>query len=311
MAEIVYAQMHAHSKQSVNDLSGEGAFHKFIWPVERAIMRVVMLSPGKIAQRAGDQGIGYVAITDHNTVPEFNLGSEYANRLIMGEEWGQHKGHANFVHLKQPVDPEAGYYASKNPKEPREFLTAARLAKDQGAFVSINHPFKRDFWNWGDDSYRAANAIEIWNGPWNEENMKALSKWQLLLESGLKIFAMAGNDFHVRKLFNLNRQLTAFQGIRNQDGLMKALHAGKYSLTLDTVSPVIFLGRRGEALTFHIHNYRPHLELVAYSMRRHVRIDQPEAKGKLALNEFESFVRLELWQDGHPMSFSNPVFLDK
>ncbi|PYB68419.1 hypothetical protein DMB44_03500 [Thermoplasma sp. Kam2015] len=67
---LTYVQMHVHSKFSINPLSGEGAFHPFLWPLERLVMKKAMLTPRQIVHLAMRDGIDIVDITDHNTVQE-------------------------------------------------------------------------------------------------------------------------------------------------------------------------------------------------------------------------------------------------
>ncbi|PYB68417.1 hypothetical protein DMB44_03490 [Thermoplasma sp. Kam2015] len=116
--------------------------------------------------------------------------------MIPGEEWENFKRHADMIGLYRPIAPEVGCFKKYTLKEPKTFFEASRIAHDEGAFVTINHPFKSDSWMWGSESYENADAIEIWNGPLNEEDELALKAWKDLLIAGLHIRCMAGSDFH-------------------------------------------------------------------------------------------------------------------
>ena len=300
---LTYVQMHAHSKFSINPLSGEGAFHPFIWPLERLVMKRAMLTPKQIAHLAMRAGIDIVAITDHNTVPE--LSEDLLEHVIPGEEWGNFRGHANITGIHEPIAPEAGYFKRYTLKEPRTFFEAVRIAHGEGAFVTINHPFKSDCWMWGSESYENADAVEIWNGPWNEENDRALKAWQDLLIAGLHIRAMAGSDFHVKGLFRIDRNLIVFREKVKTTELIGKLDEGQYSLAWSRDSPTVFLSKE---LEYHIINYRSGLRLRIIHGDSAEEMINPEPEGKIE-NYKDAFVRMELWDGNLPTSFTNAVFL--
>ncbi len=66
---MIYAQIHAHSKFSVNPLSVEGVIHRYVWPIEKLIIKNLILLPERIYKKAKKLGLRFVCITDHNTVP--------------------------------------------------------------------------------------------------------------------------------------------------------------------------------------------------------------------------------------------------
>ncbi len=301
---MIYAQIHVHSKFSVNPLSGEGVIHRYVWPIERLIIKSLMFSPEKIYRNAKKLGLRFVCITDHNTVPKIE--ENFRDVLIPSEEWGQKKGHSNFISLFKPIDPDEGFFKKYKPKDPKDFLKAFENAKKQGAFIVINHPFKRDAWLWGMDSYSYAHAIEVWNGPWNPENSKALNLWQNLLENGIRIYATAGNDFHINFLHDLDKQLIVIKENVNEKDFLDKLKNGQFSIVKDRFSPSIFLH---DDLTYEIENYKKDLTLKIISKKFIKKIQNPEVSGKVHLEFIESFVRLELWLSNDPQSFTNPIFL--
>ena len=302
--KIIYAQVHSHSKFSINRLSGEGVFHKFVWPFERMIMKkLLMKSPKELLKMANGRGVDFVSITDHNNIPVIEEDSEF---LITGEEWGQRKGHSNFINVDSPIDPECGYFKGIEPDNPKDFSDAAQEAKARGALVSINHPFKTNAWFWGEESYALADGIEIWNGDWCEENQRALELWQKLLVRGLKIWCFAGNDFHVNRLFNIDSQVLALRNVDSKSTLISKLKIGDFSISKDTHSPVIFLNHD---LSYSIVNYKESIELRAISSNHTELINRPSKDGIVEKDRFQNFVRLELWEDGSPLSFSNPEFI--
>ncbi|MEM3711868.1 MAG: CehA/McbA family metallohydrolase [Thermoprotei archaeon] len=308
MSGLKYAQMHTHSKYSVNALSGEGVFHPYVWRLERRIMRALMHTPEDLAKEARRRHVDFVAITDHNTLPTLGQERWEAAQLIAGEEWGQKRGHANFTWIERRIDPDAGYFPSVEPEKPLSFPEAAAMARQAGAFITINHPFKKDSWRWGEASYTYAHAIEIWNGPWSKENERAKLKWQELLEEGLRIYAMAGNDYHVRALFHLDREVVALRNASTPSELLSTLRRGEYSLAESTSSPVVII-EVGKHLYYTIEKSRGDLELRVYTNRGWYTIKNPGERGLIEPKEGDKFVRIELWSGLRPLSFTNPVFL--
>jgi predicted metal-dependent phosphoesterase TrpH len=302
MSEPVYFQMHCHSRNSVNRLSGEGVFHRHIWPLERVIVRRLMNTTDKLIKLASYSGVDLIAITDHNTVTQSKN-----ERIIQGEEWGQRKGHANFINIMESIDPEAGFFRNKNPEHPKSFTEAANDARQQGGFVSINHPFKSDKWLWGRESLNLADAIEIWNGTWNEENEKALNLWQDLLASGMRIFATGGSDFHVKFRDKIYSPLVAFENVNSsKESILSSLSKGRFSVVKDPMSPLVFLR---EDMSYAIFNPNEKMEMITISRDQRWINRSPPPTGYVKEKNLEGFVRVELWDSGSPLSFSNPVFL--
>ncbi|MVT36029.1 MAG: hypothetical protein GPW18_04570 [Euryarchaeota archaeon] len=299
MDEIDYAQLHLHSRFSVNSLSGEGVIHGYIWPLERLVVKELMLKPEKISRISRRMGISYVAITDHNIAQEYE-----DDVIIRSEEWGQRKGHANFIGINRTIFPECGYFKKKEPEEKMDFFRAVKIAKEMGAFTVINHPFKRDCWLWGDESFKMVDAIEVWNGKWNEENKKALELWQGLLLQNIRILPMAGSDFHIPYLNKMNENLIVTEKTSDKNDFLNSLRNGKYSITRDTKSPYIFLY---EDLDYVIGKKIPGIEMRIFTPSIIKKLKDPPANGNLGyLND--EFVRVELWMDDNPLSISTPVF---
>ena len=302
MQRATYAQIHAHSKYSINSLSGEGVFHRYTWQMERGFMKLLMFTPEKLVSEARRHGISYLAITDHNRVPDID---SFENILIKGEEWGQRKGHSNFIDLKYSIDPECGFFEGVEPKEPRGFQEAAQIAREQGAFIVVNHPFKRDKWLWGDESLSLVDAVEVWNGAWSKENLRALHYWQALLERGLKLFATAGSDFHVKWLFHLDENLIATDPVSSKKEFMDKLRKGEFSLVKNTHEPIVFLTRK---LDYHIEGEMKEIEMRIIQGDQVNKDSRPVKDGRIERIGQERFVRIELWKDSVPVSLSNPVF---
>lgn len=145
----------------------------------------------ELSREAEDQGLDYIALTDHNTTSQ-NQGLHLATHLILvpGMEWTTYQGHANVWGISDPW-PDWRVASDAEIEAKRKDVTA------RGGVVSINHPFD-DFdpgihWAWSKEGFA---AIEIWNGPWRPGNQAALNWWQQQLERGEHIVAVGGSDTH-------------------------------------------------------------------------------------------------------------------
>jgi len=133
-----------------------------------------------------------------------------------------------------------------------------------------------------------------------------LNLWQNLLENGLKVYAAAGNDFHVNILQDLDKQIIVIKENINENEFLNKLKNGQYSIVKDRSSPSIFLY---DDLAYEIENYRKDLMLKIISKKIVKEIHNPDVSGKIHLDSMDGFVRLELWLGKEPQSFTNPIFL--
>lgn len=141
----------------------------------------------KLAEQAG---LDFLALTDHNTVSQ-NLARHSLERnltLIPAMELTTLSGHCNLYGLESPADDFRALQAE-------DAIRLMRTAKERGAYISLNHPHCSNCgWKWGFDAPH--DWVEVWNGPWREDNRKTLVWWQEQLESGRRLTAIGGSDFH-------------------------------------------------------------------------------------------------------------------
>jgi hypothetical protein len=112
-----------------------------------------------------------------------------------------------------------------------------------GAIISINHPFAAcGGCSW---SYPAAvrnfDAIEVWNGSWDQSDEPALKMWDEILQSGGRITAIASSDSH--RAVNPIGQPTTHVAAKNlsQPLLLEAIRRGHVYLTDKAAGAVINL----------------------------------------------------------------------
>ena len=291
----------------MNRISGEGVFHRWVWPLERFIVKHLMLRPRALVEEGLDHGIDFIAVTDHNLLTAVDSGDPLSLHMIPAEEWGQRKGHASLLFINRSVDPDDGYFEGKLPETVLDFHHAATAVREMGGFIVVNHPFKRDLWLWGDGSYDLVDAIEVWNGAWNQENQKALDFWQKSMVDGHRLFATAASDFHVRRMFRIDSPVVAVEDTFSLADIERKLRTGDFSLALDTGAPVAFISS-GSPPEYHIEHNTTGITMRVVTESSVSEIMNPEDSGSLAGYEFGRFIRIELWSGDSPLCFSNPLF---
>lgn len=141
----------------------------------------------KLAEQAG---LDFLALTDHNTVSQ-NIARhrlETDLTLIPAMELTTLSGHCNLYGLEAPADDFRALRAE-------DAIGLMRTAKDRGAYISLNHPHCSNCgWKWSFDVPH--DWVEVWNGPWREDNRKTLVWWQEQLAAGRRLTAIGGSDFH-------------------------------------------------------------------------------------------------------------------
>src|SRR5699024_5094584 len=76
-----------------------------------------------------------------------------------------------------------------------EMSIVLKEARKNRALITLNHPFCSNTgweWDWNIDY----DFVEVWNGPWREDNQKAVTWWQEQLTKGNKLVAIGGSDTH-------------------------------------------------------------------------------------------------------------------
>ncbi len=134
MNNIIRADFHVHSIASWDSLSkGE-----------------------ELLQRAKEIGLGKLILTDHNTITEaVRLQKMYPDFVIVGEEILTTKAEILAIFVKEEI-----------PKD-IEPLEALKCLKDQGAFISLSHPYAPMRFRWQEEEMEKflpwLDAIEIAN----------------------------------------------------------------------------------------------------------------------------------------------------
>ena len=174
-----------------------------------------LMRPRDLVDRCRRRGIDRVVITDHNTI----AGAQAAHSLdpelvIVGEEILTTRGEILAAFVTEEIPP----YLS--PQE-----TIARL-KDQGAFISVSHPFDR-FRKGGwlvDDLVEVipyVDAIEVYNSRCMDPRF---NRDAMLFAEKYNIAGTVGSDAHAS--FELGRSLLLLEQFAGPDEMREVVRRG-------------------------------------------------------------------------------------
>lgn len=180
----------------------------------------------EVLQQAANNGLRFLAVTDHNTTTHHRYLQHPRVIPIPGQEVTTYGGHFNVLGCTQPVDFRFDDAAGA--------LRALREAAGMGGFRVMNHP-KPTNWDWSYGHWEEFDAIEVWNLPWATRNWVALERWHQALCNGLRVPAVGGSDRHQPPLPDPDMALlqlgspTTWVEVREPGpaGVLAALRAGR------------------------------------------------------------------------------------
>ena len=179
MKNIIKADFHVHSIASWDSISKGEA----------------------LLQRSKEIGLGKLILTDHNTIAEaVRLQKMYPDFVIVGEEILTTKAEILAFFVKEEI-----------PKD-IEPLEALKRLKDQGAFISLSHPYAPMRFRWKEEEMEKLlpwlDAIEI-------ANARCLPKMNDLAKkfaADHDLHGTAGSDAHgIPELGTMGHELPDFQ----------------------------------------------------------------------------------------------------
>ncbi|MFN2513667.1 MAG: CehA/McbA family metallohydrolase [Pyrinomonadaceae bacterium] len=196
----------------------------------------------ELISSARNADLDFIVITDHNTLSHHaeidRLSKGLRQPLVLrGEEITTYGGHANAWGL-----PSGTWIDFRSrPGDTARISNIAARTHQSGALISINHPFALcSGCAW---SYAAAvgdfDAIEVWNGGWDQTDELALTMWDRALQSGGRITAIASSDSH-RSTNHIGQPAThvATKDL-SQTSLLSAIRQGRVYLTSEPKRPVL------------------------------------------------------------------------
>ncbi|WP_329165038.1 CehA/McbA family metallohydrolase [Streptomyces sp. NBC_01717] len=205
------------------------------------------LTVPELAWLACDEGLDFLAVTDHNTVshhPELPaVGARYGIRLLPGQEVTRDEGHANvfgdtgWVDFRQPAD---SWY---------------QHARTHGGVMSLNHPLGSDC-AWRLPLADRPRHAEVWHSGWFDRRWGAPLSWAQAWRPD--VIAIGGSDFH--RHGNDGRPGSPTTWLLAEDdspaALLAALAAGRTAVSAGPGAPLLLrlgdellaLGAEGTAL---------------------------------------------------------------
>ncbi len=152
-----------------------------------------------VARRNRAQGFDFLVSTEHNSPTAHYRFPEAARAapgllLLYGSELTTPGGHANILGQK----PGHWFDFRMDPGDGRLSGVIAE-AHHQGALFVVNHPYATCTsctWTYPEAEWKAADAIEVWNGVWTAEDRAAVDLWDRLLKRGRRVWAFGGTDYH-------------------------------------------------------------------------------------------------------------------
>ena len=174
-----------------------------------------LVPPQALVNSVRRKGIDRVVVTDHNTVAGARAAQALdPERVIVGEEIMTTRGEIL-----------AAFVSEEIPKGLTPQETIRRL-KDQGAFISVSHPFdrlRRGGWKEADllEILPEVDAIEVYNSRcmnprFNQEARQFAEKYN--------IAGTVGSDAHVT--WELGRSLMSLEAFEGPDELRKLIRRG-------------------------------------------------------------------------------------
>lgn len=281
-----------------------------------------------LARHAREHGLDFIAVTDHNQpVRRASFPRIPGLTIIPGLEWTHYKGHSNFLGIEEPY---SGPFFTNTDEQAQEKF---RQAHQNGALISINHPFESNFGFRFDLESLHYDLIEVWNGPMRPKNIETIAWWDEMLKAGKRQVAVCGSDYHEDTIFQRlgNPTINVLAWSASEKDILEAVESGHSYFTFSPTSLHLELDVDGSsygAIVPWRDGQKAHLQAFALEPGDQIRlIDQdgerslftsPE-KGdwQIALPvEKPGYMRFEIWRTffpglpAMPALVTNPIWLE-
>jgi hypothetical protein len=290
-----------------------------------------------LARFAEAVGLDFVGITDHNTRSHHadvdDVQKNNPRLLIMrGEEVTTYGGHFNVWGL--PSGKMIDFRIT--PGDRAGFSRIASELNSSGLLASVNHPNALCggcSWTYGDD-WSGLEAVEVWNGAWDQTDELALAGWEHNLLAGRRLTAIGSSDSHAppagpgdEKNPGIGRPTVYVAARRNsQSEILSSIRAGRVSIGS---SPGAFLSmsadhkhvgdtvtvRRGKTILLQIEAgdipSNAVIKLIQNgAVKQQVPMDGAHWKPLQVIADRDGYVRVEVRDKSNGMiAFTNPIFI--
>ena len=123
-----------------------------------------------------------------------------------------------------------------------------REAHQNGALISINHPYEANFGFQYDLDLVDHDLIEVWNGPMRPTNLEAIARWDGMLKAGRRQVATCGSDYHEDTFFQrlASPCIYVLADSNSESDILKAVKAGRSYFTFSPTKLQLLLDVDGE-----------------------------------------------------------------
>ncbi len=259
--------------------------------------------PHETIRRYEELGYDFLALTDHRRPPsEDDLAADTSLVVIPGEEYvcAQHS-ELGVVGLREtlPLDLDRAAFVG--------------TAVSSGAFVIFNHPTWH-IHHWPIFSMLkigGAHALEVYNAVVDllPGAAECPDKWDRLLTSGVRIFAVATDDAHTEE--HRDRAWVMVSAGRDEGEILAALKAGRFYASSGPLIDSIHL--EGNVLTVESPAAQEIRFVADRGCVRHVEKGtraSPPRRASYEIRDDDIYVRAELYGDGASKAWTQPVFVE-
>ncbi len=199
----------------------------------------------ELIERCKKSGLDWVIITDHNYNTVEKTYSSDGLTVIQGQELTGKQGHINVWGEKIPFEPP---YVLDTFEDYEKITEKAR---ENGAIVSVNHPFCSNCPFLLDIEKYPMDCVEVWNSIQHSDNTRNLKWWESKLLEGKRLPAVGGSDFHTdyAKIDFLAMPTTITHAKSNsKEDILEALTQGRSVVTNKPNTSMIYLSVEGAQL---------------------------------------------------------------
>jgi hypothetical protein len=201
-------------------------------------------SPAELVADARAGGLDFIVSTDHNTSSSTLQWGDHATDdllILNGEEVTTRSGHWPAIGLPAGKWIDWRYRAA----DPADFRRFVEQVHSLGGLVTAAHPFANCFGCTYEFAYEIADLVEVWNGPWTEDDQASVIHWDGLLRGGHWIPAIGDSDAHnPGQTVALPHTVVQADSLRKQD-LLDGLRAGRSWLAESSAVTLDFTAASG------------------------------------------------------------------
>lgn len=201
-------------------------------------------TPEQLVADARVAKLDFMVSTDHNTQSSTLQWGDHATDdllILNGEEVTTRSGHWPAIGLPAGTWIDWRYRAN-DPQDFRRFVADVHRV---GGLVTAAHPFASCFGCTYEFSYEVADLVEVWNGPWDEQDQSSVTHWDGLLRSGEFIPAIGNSDAHnPDQTVGLPHTVVLAESLAQRD-LLAGLKAGRSWLAESAAVQVAFTAAAG------------------------------------------------------------------